>query len=152
MLPNELPKIIYPEVLCRADHGVGTTMKGQILLGRLLHLDSELKARKDQPVTVSLQFSVDSEGYCSIQGEIIGDLSMVCQRCMQPMMKTVQANILVSPVSSDAQAKQLPSQYEPLLMTNGAIDFAEWIAEELHLALPFVPYHDTDCVGNLNLS
>jgi uncharacterized protein len=152
MSSNKLPHTIYPEELCQRQQPQGVDLTGEILLGKLRNLDSELKPQKETPIKISLHFAKDDDGRCVITGEMTVDLEMVCQRCLQPMIKSVNATILVSPVSSDNQAKQLPDHYEPLLMSDGAVDLAEWIAEELHLALPFAPCHDNDCVGHLNLN
>ncbi len=148
MLLNKLPATLNPQKLCQSAPVGGSTLSGKIPLGNLPNLEEELKAQKATEVTVSLVFSMDSEGYCCIAGELVVDLVMICQRCMQPMDLPLRANFLVSPVVSDAQAQQLPARYEPLLVTDGEIVVAQWIAEELYLALPFVPRHDTECVSH----
>lgn len=148
MLLNKLPTTLNPQKLCQSAPVGGSPLSGKILLKNLPNLDEQLKSQGSTEVTVSLVFSMDSDGYCCIAGELAVDLVMICQRCMQPMDLPLRANFLVSPVVSDVQAQQLPSQYEPLLVTNGEIVVAQWIAEELYLALPFVPRHDTDCVSH----
>ena len=147
MLLKELPEHISPEKICRAAPSQGTVMQGKIMLSKMSNLTEELRAQKLAFATVSLTFAVDKAGICSITGEMTVDLTLICQRCLQPMMQTITAVISVSPVSSDEQAKHLPARYEPLLVQNGEITFAEWIAEELHLALPLVPRHDPPCVS-----
>jgi uncharacterized protein len=151
MLRNELPAQINPEKLCRLAPPEGTRLSGQMPLKSLGNLSGDLKGQQDAIISVSLEFSIDKEGYCCIKGEMTVDLNFTCQRCMQPMIQTVKSSILVSPVTSDAQAKQLPARYEPLLVTDGEVSLKEWIAEELHLALPLVPRHETPCLkGNGN--
>ena len=147
MLSNELPAYIDPEKLCRNAPPQGTDMAGLIYIRKLSNLNPELKAQGATPISVTMNFSVDEEGYCRIKGELNVALKMNCQRCLELMTEMVNGTFLVSPVVSDVQAGQLPDRYEPLIMRNGEVDLAEWIAEELHLALPFVPRHDADCVG-----
>jgi len=147
MLINELPTIINPQKLCQSAPAGGLRLAGTIPLGKLPNLDDELKIQAATPVAVSVVFSMDSEGYCSIAGDISVDLIMTCQRCMQPMDQPIRATFLVSPVASDAQAERLPARYEPLMVIDGEIVVAQWIAEELYLALPFVPRHDFECVS-----
>lgn len=146
MLHNELPAQIQPEVLCQTAPIEGMRLSGKILLRQLANLSDEFKGQEDTPVSVSLIFSKDKEGYCCIDGEISVELQRQCQRCLQPMAQKIQSAICVSPVVNDKAATQLPPQYEPLLVNKGSISVAEWIAEELHLALPFVPRHDIQCV------
>jgi uncharacterized protein len=148
MLLNELPATLNPQKLCQSAPIDGTRVAGKISLGKLPNLDEVLRQQASAEMSVSLVFSLDTEGYCCIAGQLAVDLDMICQRCLEPMTLPIRATFLVSPVVSDEQAKQLPERYEPLLITNGEIVVAQWIAEELYLALPFVPRHDTDCVSH----
>lgn len=142
---NKLPNVIKPLLLCKS---AGADIAGQIKAADVLALSKELKQQALTPITCQLRFYVADDGFCTIEGEMVGDFELICQRCMQPMRYVLKAEILVSPVNSDSEAKQLPSRYDPLMMHNGEVNFAEWIAEELHLALPLVPRHETDCVSS----
>ncbi len=146
MLPNELPKYLAPIKLCHSAQTEGISMQGQMKLSEMTSLEKELKSQTRE-VTVNLTFSMDLEGLCCIQGDLAVDLELICQRCLQPMMYPLRATISVSPVSSDKQAEQLPSRYEPLMVSGGEIEVAQWIAEEIHLALPLAPCHEPPCAG-----
>jgi len=148
MLLNELPATLNPQKLCQTAPVGGLRLVGHIPLGKLPNLDEALKEQVATEVAVLAVFSMDSEGYGSIAGDLSVDLVLICQRCMQPMDQSIRATFLVSPVVSDAQADRLPSRYEPLLVTDGEIVVTQWIAEELYLALPFVPRHDFKCVSH----
>ncbi|MCS5711780.1 YceD family protein [Candidatus Berkiella aquae] len=148
MLINELPTTINPQKLCQSAPIGGSHMVGKISLGKLPNLDETLENQPTAQISVSVVFSMDSEGYCCIAGELSVDLSLICQRCMLPMIEPIRATFLVSPVVSDVQAEQLPARYEPLMVVNGEIVVTQWIAEELYLALPFVPRHDYECVSH----
>jgi uncharacterized protein len=145
MLHNKLPSIIQPERMCREAPLEGTKLNGQIRLCDLPNLSKDILSPKETLLTVELIFSIDNEGLCSIKGEISTDVELICQRCLKPMIYPIRAEISVSPVVSDQQAEQLNVQYEPLLTNQGEISMAEWIAEELHLALPLAPRHDPSC-------
>lgn len=146
MLSNELPELINPEKLCRGAPLGGTRLFGKIPLSKLKNLINELKTQQSNKVVVSLVFSVDEEGFCCVEGKIEVELTLICQRCLGPMPYTVRSTLMVSPVVSDAEAKNLPSCYEPLLVNNSEIALSEWIAEELYLALPLATCHETPCV------
>ncbi len=147
MLINELPKIINPKELCRKAPPGGNKLIGKISLGEIPHLPKELKEQHETPVTMSLVFSTDEGGLCCIEGELSTDIEVICQRCLQPMTYPIRAPILVSPVANDKQAELLPERFEPLLAPEGEITLAEWIAEELHLALPLAPLHEPPCMS-----
>ena len=144
---NKPPYILKPSLLCKEAPKEGTILSGEFPLDKITNLNSELKKQGLTPITYHLQFYNDEHGFQVVKGSMVGDFELTCQRCMQPMRYTLKADIFVSPVNSYAEAKQLPERYEPLLMTNSEINFAEWIAEELHLALPLVPRHDAICVS-----
>jgi uncharacterized protein len=146
MSSNKLPMVIQPAQLCRK--GVeGTLLSGEISISSLLNLEADLRKQALSPIRYQLHFYVDKDTKLAIKGEISGLFELICQRCMLPMEYPIKTEILVSPVNSDAEAKQLSSKYEPLLMTEGEVNLSEWIAEEIHLALPLVPRHDTDCIS-----
>lgn len=147
MLHDELPKQIRPEAICKTAPPEGTRLSGKILLRELPNISEEFADQGETPVCITLIFSRDSEGYCCIEGGISVEVWRKCQRCLEPVQERVETSICVSPVANYNEAGQLPPQYEPLLVHKGSITMAEWIAEELHLALPFVPRHSTECVS-----
>jgi uncharacterized protein len=147
MSPKELPKHLDPIRLCRGAPPEGTTLQGTIPLAQLKNISDEIKSQSDGLLHVVLNFFMDQDGHCAVSGELNATLALTCQRCMQPMTEVLQTSFLVSPVSSDAAAKDLPMQYEPLMLTDGEIDLASWISEELNLALPLVPRHEPPCKG-----
>lgn len=146
MSTKKLPTIITPVLLCK-QLPEGATLTGEVALQDLLNLEPKLRKEGLTPITCHLHFYQDEEGLLAVKGEMSGDFELICQRCMQPMRCTIKANILVSPVNSDSEAKRLPEHYEPLLMVEGTLNLREWIAEEMHLALPLVPRHDAACIS-----
>lgn len=138
--------MIKPVLLCN-QLPEGTTLAGEIPLQDIISLIPELKKQGLTPIAYHLHFYRDEDDLLAIKGEISGSFELICQRCMQPMNHLIKADVLVSPVMSDAEAKRLPAQYEPLLMDEGTVNLSEWIAEEMHLALPLVPRHETACVS-----
>lgn len=150
MLSDELPTRINPEQICRSAPVGGARLIGKMKLSNLDNVAKEFATQVSTEVFVSLLFSVDVEEICCIQGEIAVEIEQRCQRCLQPMKQSVNAKFQVSPVANDGEAKHLPSCYEPLLVHEGEIALTEWIAEELHLALPLVPRHDYQCVSYEN--
>lgn len=145
---DTLPQRFKPETLCKNAPPAGSFFKGEFEVPKIQDLNPELKKQALTPVRYSLRFYMDKEGAPVIEGDMEGDFELICQRCLKPMIYTIKAKVLVSPVASDSQAKLLTSKYDPLLMDDGEINFAEWIAEELHLALPLVPRHESACLSH----
>ncbi len=82
-------------------------------------------------------------------GTAVADLSLTggaalqCQRCMQPMEWPVQSTVRVALLASAAEAGALPEEIEPMLAPEGRISIADLVEEELLLALPIVPLHES---------
>lgn len=142
---EKLPACIMPLKLCQNAPQEGTQLSGYLFLKELARI-SEFQVQEETRVYAHFRFWKDAGGYSVVSGEMSVTLCLTCQRCLQPMDQEVRSAFSVSPVFSDEQAKQLPSQYEPLLVKEGEVDLREWMAEELYLALPFAPCHETLCV------
>ena len=147
MLHKELPKKIDPIYLCRQAPKEGTWLQGRVKLATLANLPDELRSQSNTLIELRLHFTRDENGLGVIKGIIAVEVQLSCQRCLEPMPHQINSSILVSPVTSDSEAKRLPAHYDPLLISDDRLDLSDWIAEELYLALPFVPRHDYMCVS-----
>lgn len=142
MLPNELPEIINPLNYCRKIRQEAT-LSGKISVSRLANFG--LAQPQDRSFDMRLTFSIDEKGFCKIEGVIQGALTLTCQRCLQAFEYQFKQPICVSPVASLDEARHLPDCYEPLLLDGEVVHLSEWVAEEIHLALPITPKHEEDC-------
>ncbi len=108
---------------------------------------NKLLASNVGQITYRLEFRIEDE-LCVIVGEFDGWLTLRCQRCVKPFKYVVgKKTFSVSPVATDAEAKNLPKDYEPVLMYNGRVDVHELVEDELILALPIVAMHDRGSVN-----
>lgn len=144
MLPNELPKIINPLKLCQ-DNQKGHVLTANVFVSELTGFGLDNPQPADRVLTVALEFGIDAEGIPMIQGHFSGSLLLTCQRCLEAFDYQISQDICVSPVVSVEAAKELPDQYEPLLLNNGTICLPDWLVEELYLALPITPKHAHQC-------
>lgn len=78
---------------------------------------------------------------------LAGKATLQCQRCMQAMELSVDSTTRVGLIFSEAEAAEVPEDLEPVLAREGRISAGELVEEELLLALPIVPLHETlrDC-------
>lgn len=119
------------------------TLEDKVAVANLLRAN-KLLASDEGEVTYGFDFSMDSEDLCVINGELHGLLTMCCQRCLKNFKHEVHCKFVVSPVNNDAEAKLLPSGYEPVIVQDGKIDILELLEDELILGLPIVAAHDVD--------
>lgn len=122
------------------------TMQGSIPVARMLRA-TKLLASDSGELTYSLLFDADNDGCCYIAGELHGALMMRCQRCLQTFLKEIKCSFKVSPVLNDAEAKELASDYEPVIVEDDKLEPASLIEDELILALPIVVMHEIDQQG-----
>ncbi len=79
-----------------------------------------------------------------------GTARLVCQRCLEEMDLTIEAEAQVGLIVAEADASRVPEELEPVLAPEGRISVGELVEEELLLTLPIVPLHadagDGSCV------
>jgi len=99
----------------------------------------------DSDVECTMSFAVDSQRLAVLQGTADVQVTLRCQRCNQPFPHAVHVSYCFSPVSNDEQAEALPEAYEPVDVDDfGEIDLLAVIEDEIILALPVVPVHDSE--------
>ena len=139
MANNSLPKYIDPIKLAE-HHG---RVSGQIAVASLTGMQ-ELLLDNTGILTVNLTFDRDEEGFLCIQGNIDGELQLECQRCLKAMSYPVSLDVSLSPITSVEAGKNLPSQYEPVMIEDEKILLSALIEEEVVISLPMIPKHETE--------
>ena len=71
-----------------------------------------------------------------------GTVSLQCQRCLQPMERSLERVSRVALIASEDEAARVPPEREPVLAAGGRISIGELLTEELLLLLPIVPLHE----------
>lgn len=129
-----------------AEHG---RLEGVLTLVALPRLATAL-SRVDGDVTVALAAGVDREGVRFIKGELHTEIELICQRCLGLLRLPLSVTVSLGLVRNEAEADQLPEEYEPLLIPEGGVVIAELVEDELLLALPQIPRHDNprECEAN----
>ena len=142
MLP-ELPETIEPMRLAKTGKGLsGSYNLDQFdRVNKPLEDGSKIEISSRQ-VSFILEFSRDDENRLySIVGKLKTTLSQVCQRCMQPMQQQLSGTIKMAIVSNEAEAENLPAEFEPYIDKGVAVKLQDFIEDELLLAMPLVSLH-----------
>ncbi len=103
-------------------------------------------ARPGGRATVQLRFH--HTGHCpAVEGELTATVWLVCQRCLAQFETVIESSVRVAFVASDAEATQVPDEFDAVTAPHGRILLDELVEDELLLALPLVPMHATpaDC-------
>jgi uncharacterized protein len=141
-----------------------TPLPRQVDVRKLVAADAEILAREplrnftrlvgmleasSGDVEVKLHFHTDESGCKCIDGTVRADVTVLCQRCMQPLQLPIESTFAVAAVWSDDEAGRLPKHLEPYIVGEGLQDIRDLIEDELILCIPYASYHEQDdCAGN----
>lgn len=136
MLSGQLPRHIDPQRFAAQRLNVS----GQLLLKLMSRLAKTL-VNADGEADVNLDFGIDDEGYTYITGNVQASVQLECQRCLLGCDQQLRCEVSLAVVKTEEEAKQLPSHYDPFLVTDDKMLFSQLVEDELLLALPIVAYH-----------
>lgn len=113
---------------------------GEIPLASLDRLEGLIVTPKpDDVVRFDVSFAYDGQGHVVADLSVETAVSLVCQRTLRSFVHRVQNQSRVGVVQSEAQANELPADYEPLICEGEDLPLARLVEEEILLALPLVP-------------
>lgn len=137
MISGQLQPYLEPRKL--ADQGAEINCETTVAsLPRL----AEFQDSQANPVKVALRFDRLDGGARVISGEIETSLGMTCQRCLELVEVAVHAQVDLTLVWTEEQAKALADGREPYLVHDDKMPFAELLEEEILLSLPAVAMHE----------
>ncbi|WP_181919345.1 YceD family protein [Alkalilimnicola ehrlichii] len=100
-----------------------------------------------------LRFGRDQGGRPIVEGRVRAKVERICQRCLEACEESIDTQLLLGIVGSEAEAELLPSEYDPWLVSDRERT-STLIEDELILALPLLALHDKeiDCIPQEALS
>ena len=119
--------------------GQNSLLSGSFQLSRLDRLSS-LVISNDTDITLSFEFSSNAYRHPTIKGHIDTELLVECQRCLEPMVHTIDLDfdLLIDASEDDVQSFQMDTVYTD----DGYLDVFEVIEDELILTLPLISMHE----------
>ena len=95
-------------------------------------------------VAVRLKFGIRAGTQC-LDGHVEAELVLRCERCLEPVTKTIESDFRFGLVSSEDEAELLPREFEPLLVSGSEVSLPDLVEDELLLSLPIVARHEEAC-------
>lgn len=130
--------IVDAEVCARA----GTRIERRFSAADLPRL-KEASFGAESMIDVHFQFS-QFDGRPAVEGELNGNIVTTCQRCMQAVSIPMSEQFQVLVVSEERADE--PGGYEYVVADPSRLDL-RWLTEEqVLLALPLVPMHESACL------
>lgn len=136
-----LPRFVDPRKFAQQ----GLSLNGTIVLSELARL-AELSLDDAAEVEVALDFGVDEQRHRLVTGTASCVLSLMCQRCLEPVDVSIDAVLNLAVVWDEERAGQLPKSLDPLILGEGQADIYTVVEDELLLNLPIASYHGEECV------
>lgn len=136
LMPPDLPQYVEPLRLARQQ----ARISGAIPVIRMSRLAQAVHDSSGE-VAFELTFARDPGGVANVTGSLSSRLTLLCQRCLQPLQVDVNARIALGIVQGPQEAKRLPVDYDPLEVGVDPVSLLELIEDEVLLALPFAPLH-----------
>jgi len=115
-------------------------LRGIMPFTRMKRLITLLQAA-DATAQCCLKFSIQGKGCYRLEGHVQAKLQLECQRCLHPMLLSVDRKFKLALLQSDSQVEHLDNDWEPFILGDDFLDVSELIEDELILAIPDVPRH-----------
>jgi len=148
---QRLPELIEPQRMAESHRivrgiiSLANMKRLQPLLAHASKIAPKIASEEESgTAAVELLFSIDASGQANITGSIRAQLTIRCQRCMEPMQYHIDEPVSLAIIRSEKQVQLIPDYYEPLLLEDDSLLLSELVEDELLLALPAVPLHDVN--------
>lgn len=147
MSKDNLSEKINPSRLAEA----GADLHRSLLIKDMQRLCTSLADDSGQ-VEVDIRFGIDQQGTRFLKGHLETEVTLQCQRCMEPFAYAIISDFLSGVVKTEEAAERLPSTYEPVLVDEeGMLVVQDMVEDELIIGIPIVPMHDPkDCKVDLS--
>lgn len=126
------------------------TLEGQVPLAGLARLQDAVQSSSESAL-VEITCGRDELGNFTLDGHIRCEVEILCQRCLGPIPHAIDAEFHWGIIRSEEQAKNLPKSLDPVIQGEEKLDLYAALEDEILLHLPFVTYHEEDCVPRENL-
>lgn len=139
-MSQRLPEIIEPIRMAETRR----VLSGRLAIADMSRLKTVLHDMQGF-AEVELVFGIDEAGMVNVTGQVIAEVNLLCQRCMEPMPCKVNEKISLAVIRTERQSDDLPSHYEPLLVDeDGFASLTNIVEDEIILALPVSSLHELD--------
>lgn len=114
------------------------------------HANITLQARLPEYIRAPCELSCDYYAvsyntYYLLMLDIVGRLSLTCQRCLKPFYYDYKNNTKLAVCGNDSMAEILLEQYECVVSADYHVDLIDILTDDLYLFLPEKHLNSSDC-------
>jgi uncharacterized protein len=135
-MSKALPARINP---LRLAH-LGESLAGSVVSARMPRL-TELLHGDGGRADFELRFGYDDAGQARVLGHVEARLTVLCQRCLEPMDILVERDVCLAVVRKDTDIASLDAVYDPLVVDDEPISLSGLLEDELILSMPDFSRH-----------
>ena len=108
---------------------------------------AELLVSPAGEIQVRLQFRKGKKHRVFVAGTCSGEVTLLCQACLEPVSVKVEAPVSTLLVESVGELMALPQEEDGLVSEGKYVALADLVEDDLILSLPMVPRHDEGQCG-----
>jgi uncharacterized protein len=132
----ELPEFIEPLRLAHAKR----TLQGALPIVQMTRLQDSLCDQQGE-ISVVLHFQHDTQNRPMILGTLQGKLTLLCQRCLQPVQFSLQREVVFFLLKPAQSEEDIPLEADVLVLDEKNLSLWDLIEDEVILSLPLVASH-----------
>ncbi|PTQ89377.1 YceD family protein [Agitococcus lubricus] len=118
-----------------------TQVVADVPLAKFTRLAADLVTTEGS-VQVNCRFERNAQRIAFLRGDLATNVSLTCQRCLEPMNLSIQTTIDLALVHDEDEADKLPEDADYIVVAEQDVALAEIIEDELLLNVPYTPMHD----------
>ncbi len=137
-MSNSLPLIIDPWLLYKSND----KLIGTLLLSQMPNLLSS-QNKSESTVEASIVVKQREDDHIVISGNATVEIELDCQRCLHPLINTIEADFELVLVKYEHQQSSV-SDVDDVIICEDNLELVPLIEQELILSLPMIAKH-SDC-------
>ncbi|MCW5589977.1 MAG: DUF177 domain-containing protein [Legionellales bacterium] len=142
MSDSMIPETIDP-FACAKEHTVFHGVIKQQSMARLMDLLNDSSG----DITVTIETGIDRTGLNYIKGHVVSVVELICQRCLMPFKKSIEADFSLNFVESMQDLSAVPEKMDALVIPQGdTINLWNMVEDECMVSLPMFAMHADDCL------
>lgn len=140
MSDKKLPSYIDCDEILQS----GQQIQGCIRVSELTRL-TDLLCDDTGVLQVKCNLYADEEGYRHLTCTFSGILLMQCQRCLEPVAKTISSEVDLILVANEKLVELVPNKFNAIVVPDNKLVIREVIEDEVILSLPMFARHEEPC-------
>lgn len=120
----------------------GKSLRGGLSLSKMSRLAESLVSSSGE-AWFDWHFRLDEEQRPVLEGRVVAELQLQCQRCLEPVTWRVETETRLGILRAGESEAHVPEGYDPLENGDQALSLLELVEDELILALPIIARHET---------